>query len=120
MAPPGVVVALPTDPIGPDEPSSWIEIALLDEDGAPVADEPYVVECAVYGVSDQVKGEVPMAAIVLAAGAEASSEDLERFCRERLATYKIPRSFDVVETLPKNATGKILKRILRDQAQALA
>ncbi len=78
---------------------------------------PHVVECAVYGVADPVKGEVPLAAVVLAAGAEVSGEDLERFCRERLATYKIPRSFEIVAALPKNATGKILKRILRDQAQ---
>jgi long-chain acyl-CoA synthetase len=81
---------------------------------------PSVVECAVYGVADPVKGEVPMAAIVVAAGADLSAEELERFCRERLATYKIPRSFELVGALPKNATGKILKRVLRDQAAAHA
>jgi long-chain acyl-CoA synthetase len=74
-----------------------------------------VGECAVYGVVDPVKGEVPMAAIVVAAGASVSAEELERFCRERLATYKIPRTFDLVPSLPKNATGKILKRVLRDE-----
>jgi long-chain acyl-CoA synthetase len=77
---------------------------------------PAVGECAVYGVADPVKGEVPVAAIVLAAGASAAPEELERFCRQHLATYKIPRSFDLVASLPKSQTGKILKRVLRDQA----
>jgi acyl-coenzyme A synthetase/AMP-(fatty) acid ligase len=77
---------------------------------------PAVIECAVYGVADPVKGEVPVAAVVLATGASATPEELERFCRERLATYKIPRTFDLVPSLPKNPTGKILKRVLRDQA----
>jgi long-chain acyl-CoA synthetase len=77
---------------------------------------PAVGECAVYGAPDPVKGEVPLAAIVLAAGATATPDELERFCRERLAAYKIPRTFDLVQALPKNPTGKILKRVLRDQA----
>jgi long-chain acyl-CoA synthetase len=77
---------------------------------------PAVGECAVYGVPDPVKGESAVAAIVLAAGASVTPDKLERFCREHLATYKIPRSFDIVQALPKNATGKILKRVLRDQA----
>ncbi len=75
-----------------------------------------VGECAVYGVPDPVKGEVPAAAIVVAAGATVTTEELEQFCRERLATYKIPRTFELVPSLPKNATGKILKRVLRDQS----
>ena len=75
---------------------------------------PAVGECAVYGLADPVKGEVPVAAIVLAAGAGLTTEELERFCRERLATYKVPRTFELVPSLPKNATGKILKRVLRD------
>ena len=49
-------------------------------------------------------------------GANATSAELEQFCRQRLATYKIPRSFDLVASLPKNPTGKILKRVLRDEA----
>jgi long-chain acyl-CoA synthetase len=77
---------------------------------------PAVVECAVYGVTDALKGEAPMAAIVVSAGAAVTPEELERFCRERLATYKIPHAFELVASLPKNPTGKILKRVLRDQA----
>ncbi|MDQ6671903.1 MAG: hypothetical protein M3069_14385 [Chloroflexota bacterium] len=75
-----------------------------------------VGECAVYGVPDPVKGEVPAAAIVVAAGATVTTVELEQFCRQWLATYKIPRTFELVPSLPKNATGKILKRVLRDQS----
>jgi long-chain acyl-CoA synthetase len=77
---------------------------------------PGVGECAVYGVPDPIKGEVPAAAIVVAAGARLTPAELEGFCRERLASYKIPRTFEMVPSLPKNATGKILKRVLRDQS----
>jgi long-chain acyl-CoA synthetase len=76
---------------------------------------PAVAECAVYGCPDPVRGEVALAAIVIASGAAASAEDLEAFCRERLATYKVPRAFQLVRALPKSATGKVLKRVLREQ-----
>ena len=76
---------------------------------------PAVGECAVYGIPDPIKGEVTVAAIVLAAGNPATETDLEAFCRDRLATYKVPRAFQFVATLPKSATGKVLKRVLRDQ-----
>jgi long-chain acyl-CoA synthetase len=74
-----------------------------------------VGECAVFGARDAVKGEVAMAAVVLAPGVSATSDELEAFCRERLATYKVPRAFQFVSALPKSATGKVLKRVLRDQ-----
>ncbi|MBI2756554.1 MAG: long-chain fatty acid--CoA ligase [Chloroflexi bacterium] len=76
---------------------------------------PAVGECAVYGAPDPVKGEVPLAAVVLAAGAATTAAELEAYCRERLAAYKVPRGFDLVPALPKSATGKILKRVLRDE-----
>jgi long-chain acyl-CoA synthetase len=76
---------------------------------------PAIGECAVYGAPDLLKGEVAYAAIVLARGAEVSAADLEAYCRARLATYKIPRQFEFVSALPKSATGKILKRELRDR-----
>ncbi|HEX8966648.1 MAG TPA: AMP-binding protein, partial [Chloroflexota bacterium] len=75
-----------------------------------------VAECAVYGLPDPVKGEVAIAAVVVAAGSRVTPEELERFCRQHLATYKIPRAFELVPDLPKSATGKILKRVLREQA----
>lgn len=81
-------------------------------------EHPDVRECAVYGAPDPLKGEIPVAAVVPTAGTSLTPEDLERYCRERMAAYKVPRRFLVVEALPKSATGKILKRVLRDQAAA--
>ena len=74
-----------------------------------------VKEVAVYGVPDPEKGESVKAAVVLKAGVSCSEEELRAFCREKMANYKIPNSLEFVEELPKSATGKILKRVLRDQ-----
>jgi long-chain acyl-CoA synthetase len=77
---------------------------------------PAVKELAVYGVPHPEKGEAVRAAIVLKDGARVTSEEIIAFCRENLANYKIPASVDFIDELPKSATGKILKRVLRDQA----
>ena len=77
---------------------------------------PAVKELAVYGVPDPVKGEKVSVAIVLKEGASVTAEDIIAYCREKLAVYKAPESVEFVRELPKSATGKILKRILRDQA----
>ncbi|MDQ3894237.1 MAG: long-chain fatty acid--CoA ligase [Actinomycetota bacterium] len=79
-----------------------------------------VTECAVIGVPDRVKGELPVAIVVARGGAELRQESLKEFCRERLATYKIPSSFDFVDELPKTPSGKILKRVLRERGRALS
>jgi long-chain acyl-CoA synthetase len=76
---------------------------------------PAVREVAVYGVKDPVKGEAVKAAIVLKEGAAATSEEIIEYCRGQLAVYKAPAYVDFVKDLPRNPTGKILKRILRDQ-----
>ena len=75
-----------------------------------------VREVAVYGTPDPLKGEQVRAAVVLKAGQLASVEELAQFCRDHLASYKTPARVDLVQELPKSATGKILKRVLRDQA----
>lgn len=77
-----------------------------------------VGEAAVYGVPDPLKGEQVRAAVVLKPGRHASPEELAQFCRDHLAAYKVPARVDLVRELPKSATGKILKRVLRDQAAA--
>ena len=79
---------------------------------------PVVKEVAVYGVSDPEKGEAVRAAIVLKDGAAATSDEIVAYCRERMAVYKAPAAVDFVKELPKSATGKILKRLLRTQASA--
>jgi long-chain acyl-CoA synthetase len=77
---------------------------------------PAVKELAVYGVPHPEKGEAVRAAIVLKDGARVTSEEIIAYCRENLANYKVPASVEFIEELPKSATGKILKRVLRDQA----
>ena len=72
-------------------------------------------EAAVYGVSDPVKGEAVKAAIVLRDGATATGEEIIAFCRNAMAVYKAPGTVEFVRELPKSATGKILKRVLRTQ-----
>jgi malonyl-CoA/methylmalonyl-CoA synthetase len=69
-----------------------------------------VAEAAVVGRPDPIRGEVPVAFVVLrSAVAEA---ELERRCRQNLASFKVPREFRAVEQLPRNAMGKVVKGML--------
>jgi long-chain acyl-CoA synthetase len=77
---------------------------------------PAVRELAVYGEPHPQKGESVRAAVVLRTGATVHPADLISFCRERLALYKAPERIDFFSDLPKSATGKILKRLLRARA----
>ncbi len=76
---------------------------------------PAVKELAVYGIPHEKKGEVVKAAVVLQEGAAADAEEIVAFCRKNLAAYKVPAEISFIEELPKSTTGKILKRVLRDQ-----
>ncbi|HUN31266.1 MAG TPA: AMP-binding protein [Trebonia sp.] len=75
---------------------------------------PGVSEAVIIGVPDERWGEAVKAVILPAAGAELSAEEVMAFCRARLAHYQCPTSVDFVEELPRNATGKVLKRALRE------
>ena len=75
-------------------------------------EHPAVREAAVAGIEHPVLGEDVGAWIVLAPGAEASADDLRGFCAERLSDNKVPRSWTFLDELPRNATGKVLKRDL--------
>jgi len=77
---------------------------------------PSVLEVAVYGVPDNVRGESVAAAVTLRPGRSASAGELLAHIQARIARYKLPETIDIVEQLPKGATGKILKRELRDTA----
>ena len=72
-----------------------------------------VIDCAVIGVPDSYSGERVKAVVVLKPGAELGLEELEAYCREHLAAFKVPRLLEVRDALPKNPTGKVLKRELR-------
>jgi len=76
-------------------------------------DHPSVKEVAVVGVPDERWGEVPKAFIVLAPGSEIDEEELRAFAAEHLAKFKVPRHFSAVAALPRNASGKVLRRELR-------
>jgi acyl-CoA synthetase (AMP-forming)/AMP-acid ligase II len=66
----------------------------------------------VLGVPDGRLGEVGKAFIVTTSGHALSEEDIVAFCRERLANYKVPRHVEFRDDLPRNPSGKILKRVL--------
>ncbi|HEY1116233.1 MAG TPA: long-chain-fatty-acid--CoA ligase [Acidimicrobiales bacterium] len=78
-----------------------------------VSEHPDVVEVAVIGVPDDKWGESVKAVVALKEGSDASEAELIEWARERIAHFKAPRSVDVVPALPRNPTGKILKRDLR-------
>ncbi len=74
-----------------------------------------VAESAVVGVPDQRLGEVGRAYVVLRAGGVVSPEAVVDFCRSRLANYKVPRQVMIRDALPRNPSGKVLKRLLRNE-----
>jgi len=78
-------------------------------------EHPAVKECAVVGAPDPVNGEVVTAFVTLHPGAQATEDELAAFCRGRMAAYKVPRLVRLVDELPKSATGKLLKRVLRER-----
>ncbi|MDJ0687213.1 MAG: long-chain fatty acid--CoA ligase [Xenococcaceae cyanobacterium MO_188.B32] len=81
---------------------------------------PAVFEVAVYGVPNSVKGEIVKADIVLKPGYTTSAADIDAFCLEIIATYKRPQEIEFVDSLPKNGSGKILKRVLRQKQLSLS
>ena len=74
---------------------------------------PDVADVAVIGVPSERWGETPKALVVAAAGPTPDEDELIAFCRDRLAHYKCPTSVELVDTLPRNPTGKVLKPELR-------
>ena len=71
---------------------------------------------AVIGIVDEKSGEVPIVYIELAEDTEKLDESgLKKYMREHLANYKVPKQIHVIESLPKNATGKVLKRVLKER-----
>lgn len=80
-----------------------------------LAQQESVAQCAVIGLPDETWGERVHAVVVTRAGASVTAEELQKFCRDRIAAYKVPRSIAFVHELPMSAAGKIVKRILREE-----
>ncbi len=78
---------------------------------------PHVLDAAVIGIPDDEAGELPLAFVVGKPGAD--TVEILAFLRERLSSYKIPRRVEFIDAIPKSASGKILRRVLKDRlAQA--
>ena len=83
-----------------------VEDALMSHDA--------VAECAVVGAPDPTWVEAVTAFVALRPGRQASAEELQDCVRARLAGYKVPKRVEFVDSVPKSAVGKILRRALRD------
>ena len=79
---------------------------------------PAIARVAIVGIPDERQGEVGMGFVILRPGAAATEQQLIDWSRERMANYKVPRRFRFVTDLPMNASGKVLKYALRQQAKA--
>jgi long-chain acyl-CoA synthetase len=79
---------------------------------------PAIMEAAAVGVPHQRLGEQVVACIVLREDHQATEPELKKYCREKLPPFSVPDHFQILETLPKNAIGKILKTQLREEVRA--
>lgn len=76
---------------------------------------PAVLECAVIAVPDDTWGEVPKALVALRDGQPAGEREILNHCQQHLAGFKVPKSVEFMDSLPKGGTGKILKKVLREK-----
>src|SRR5450756_965752 len=79
---------------------------------------PKVMDAVAVGIPDEYRGETIKAFVVLEPGKEAMEEEIIAFCREKLAAYKVPKSVEFREDLPKTAIGKVLRKTLREEEEA--
>jgi len=75
---------------------------------------PGVVEVAVIGIPDETYGEALLAFFAMKPGESVDVDSMVEFCRNKLAGYKIPRRLELIDALPRNPSGKILKTVLRE------
>jgi acyl-CoA synthetase (AMP-forming)/AMP-acid ligase II len=118
-----------TGDVGWLEPGGWIHLTdrskeMIKVKGFQVAPaeleavllgHPGVVDCAVFGVTDPQSGEVPVAAVQLQAGRQATPDELGRLVADSLASYKRLHRVVVVDAIPRLPSGKVLRRVLRDE-----
>lgn len=78
-------------------------------------EHPAIKECVVAGIPDPYRGETVKAYVVKKEGQEVTEEELNKYCREKLAAYKVPRIYEFRDELPKTTVGKILRRVLVEE-----
>lgn len=78
-------------------------------------EHPSIKEVAVISIKDRLRGEIPRAIIVTANGEKLTKEDVFDFCKKRLSHYKLPRSVEIRESLPKIGSGKVNKKVLQTE-----
>jgi long-chain acyl-CoA synthetase len=81
-----------------------------------LAEHPKVAQAVAVGIPDRYRGETVKALVVLKPGQSATEEEILDFCRKNLAKYKVPSGVEFRQTLPKSTSGKILRRMLRQEA----
>jgi long-chain acyl-CoA synthetase len=79
---------------------------------------PQVADAMTIGIPDEYRGETVKSFVQLIESATGKENELIAYCRDHLAAYKVPRSIEVRASLPRSATGKAMKRILRDEELA--
>ncbi|PLS18231.1 AMP-dependent synthetase [Bacillus sp. M6-12] len=79
---------------------------------------PEILEAAVVGVPHEILGEVPKAYVVTKQGKVLSEDQVLSYCSKRLANYKLPAEIEFLDALPRNASGKVLKMVLRDKVHS--
>lgn len=82
-----------------------------------IGDIPGIAETSVVGIPDEKWGEIPKAYVVPIPGKELQAQEILNYCREKLAGYKVPRQIQIIDELPRNASGKVLKKALRDYTE---
>ena len=78
-------------------------------------DHPKIKDIVIVGIPDELKGEAPKAFIVLKEGEKASDEEIREYCKTRMAPYKVPVAVQFIEEIPRLASGKALRRMLREK-----
>ncbi len=81
-------------------------------------EHPAVQEAAMVGIPDPVRGHEPKAFIVLKPGMEVSVKELAAYCREQMASYKCPRTYEFLDSLPRDASGKVRKDLLLKRTES--
>ena len=79
---------------------------------------PKILEAVSIGIPDPYRGETVKAYVIMKPGEKATEEEIINFCREKLAAYKVPKSVEFRDSLPKSAIGKVLRKILRAEEEA--